>query len=68
MPIYAIYNRREGTFVRYGKNGGGALGYCLYRGQRCFFLTRTKAKELVDTFDRPTDYEIRKFAEIEDGE
>ena len=64
MPIYAIYNRREGTFVRYGVNGGGALGYCLFRGKPCFFLTRAKAQKLIDTFDRPEDYEIRRFAEI----
>ena len=65
LHIYAIYNIALQSFVCYGMNGGGETGYCLYRGHKCFFLTAGAAQEAVNSFDNPSDYIIREFAEVE---
>ena len=64
MRIYAIYNKPQQTFVRWGINGGGYEGYCLFCGRRCFFLSLREAIEVVGSFDNPDDYEIRTFEEV----
>lgn len=66
MHIYAIYDTRNQAFVRFGVNGGGEEGYCLYRGHKCFWNTRKAAQSVIDSFDRPGDCEIREFAEVEE--
>lgn len=65
MHIYAIYNTKERVFLRYGRNGGGAVGYCLYRGQMCVFATRLMARAVIGSFDRPEGYEVREFTQTE---
>lgn len=64
MRIYAIWNVPEQTFVKWGVNGGGKEGYCLFRGKPCFFKTLVLARSAVQSFDKPDDYEISKFEEV----
>lgn len=64
MRIYAIYNVPLQTFVKWGVNGAGQEGYCVLLGRPMFFKTLAQAKNAVQAFDNPDDYEIRKFEEV----
>lgn len=67
MIIYAIWNIPNQIFLRWGVNGGGSEGYCLYRGHRCFFVTRRAAKMVISQFDNPENFVVRRFVEEVDG-
>lgn len=56
-----IIVRKDGKPVRYGVNGGGALGFCMYLGQIAAFMSHSMARSVVDTLDSPGDYEIVKY-------
>ena len=65
MKIYAIYNIPNQTYLRVGINGGGTIGYCLYRGEKVFFHQKAFIQSVISTFDNPHDYEIREFTRAE---
>ena len=66
MKLYAIYNAVHKVFLRYGINGGGEVGYILFReGPIATFPTKRRAQAKIEKFDRPEDYVIRSFEEAE---
>lgn len=65
MKIYAIWNKYVDTYVRYGENGGGGVGYCLYRGMKVFFDRKDYAQSAIQKFDNPANYEIHEFTRAE---
>ena len=66
MKIYAIYNIPNQTYLKIGINGGGAIGYCLYRGKKVFCHKKTTAQSVINTFDNPHDYEIHEFTQVKE--
>lgn len=66
MVIYAIWNARYGAFLRWGVDGGGKEGYCMFRGRWCFFYTRKSAETVIGKFDHPEDFEVRRFVEMDE--
>lgn len=66
MHIYAIWNIPNSTFLRWGVNGGGEEGYCLYRGHYCFFSTRIAARQAIRDFEKPKDFIVMKFIAAEE--
>ena len=66
MKIYAIWDVKDETFIGYGTNGGGRVSYCKYRGEKCFFFSRSAAENVIGTFDNPKDYKVATFILQED--
>lgn len=64
MRIYAIYDVKGKTFVKWGVNGGGAESYCRHRGKPCFFTSLPELFKAVTSFGNLDDYEIRVFEEV----
>lgn len=61
MKLYAILYRPENRFVRFGMNGGGSLGYCLYCGNVAAFEDCHAASVVRASFDVPADFEVVEF-------
>ena len=62
MKLFVILCKSANTLVRFGVNGGGEEGYCLFRGVTCCFKTYREAQAVVSGFDNPEDFEIRRFS------
>jgi hypothetical protein len=65
MKIYAIWNKSLQSYVRFGINGGGFLGFTQYRGVKIFYEKKENAQKRINSFDNPSDYEIHEFTRAE---
>ena len=51
----------EKYYLRYGMNGGGGHGFCLYRGEIVCFSTRDGAELTRATLDCWTEWDVERF-------
>lgn len=57
--------RKDGMPVRYGMNGAGGLGFCMYLGQIAAFVSFDAAQSIVGGFEHPDDYKVVRYDEAE---
>lgn len=63
MSLFIIV-RKDGIPVRYGVNGGGALGFCMHIGCIAAFTSRSAARNVIREFDNPEDFRIVRYDEV----
>lgn len=63
MSLFVIV-RKDGIPVRYGVNGGGALGFCMHIGCIAAFRSHSVARNVIREFDNPEDFRIVRYDEV----
>lgn len=61
MRLFMLWSKEHHRPVRYGENGGGELGFCLFRGYVVVFPDRAEAENIRAGFDNPAEYSIIEF-------
>jgi len=54
--IYAIWDIRHETYVKWGKCHDGVERYCVYIGKPAFFTAKDEAEQTVRGFDHRDDF------------
>lgn len=51
----------EKKYLRYGLNGAGNIGYCVYRGKIVCFETNDEAQEVRASLSAPELWDVERF-------
>lgn len=66
--VYIIVKNKNGNPkipVRWGLQGGGKYGYCLYSGQIVCFTSFDEAKRVLMSFTDPDYYDIIEYSIVQ---
>ncbi len=64
--IWLVVNQ-DGDPLHYGLNGGGQVGYCLYRGEIAAFGCRAEAELVISESDKPELWRPVRFSANEEA-
>lgn len=61
--VYLLSSIIDGKkqYLRYGENGGGVDGYCVYLGKIVCFETNDEAQEVRSGFDNLKSWDVERF-------
>lgn len=59
--MYVIISKEYHAIVKWGVNGGGARGYCIFRGKPVLFREREDAEKAVSGFAEPDQFAIEEI-------